>query len=251
MFLGTARAFDLKKYQQKTGKDNKRIVLYLCSIEDRHFVDHMGVPSLPGHAWIETQPPIKKESVSVLQVDTDEEYAKILQRKYDNEGGILFGDQQVQSVGCNKNIKISQPLQVEKFNTIPELIKFVSAKIQIDDQFFLINRKGAIWDLQSKKKSPKMKLMVHYAGEDGIDTGAITKEYLSETISNIPSCVFREGAPIDSMLYVHNGYFRICGEITVVSLVNGRPPPCFFQENVYKMLCDPNSVDLQNLSVKK
>ena len=105
MFLGTARAFDLKKYQQKTGKDNKRIVLYLCSIEDRHFVDHMGVPSLPGHAWIETQPPIKKESVSVLQVDTDEEYAKILQRKYDNEGGILFGDQQVQSVGCNKTSK--------------------------------------------------------------------------------------------------------------------------------------------------
>ena len=45
--------------------------------------------------WIETQPPIKQESVSVLQVDTDEEYAKILQRKYDNEGGILFGDQQM------------------------------------------------------------------------------------------------------------------------------------------------------------
>ena len=96
-----------------------------------------------------------------------------------------------------------------------------------------------------------MKLMVHYAGEDGIDTGAITKEYLSETISNISSCLFLEGAPIDSMLYMHNGYFRICGEITVVSLVNGGPPPCFFEENVYKMLCDPNSVDLQNLSMKE
>ena len=143
MFLGTARAFDLKEYQQETGKDYKRIVLHLCSIEDRGFVDHMEVPSLPGHAWIETQPPIKQESVSVLQVDTDEEYAKILQRKYDNEGGILFGDQQVQSVVCNKNIKISQPLQVEKFSTIPELINFVSTKIQIDDQFFLVITRGA------------------------------------------------------------------------------------------------------------
>ena len=170
----------------------------------------------------------------------------------------MFGGQQVQSVGCNKNIKISQPLQVQKFSTIPELINFVSTKVEIDDQFFLVIRRSAtlqpklaIWDCQSKKKSPKMKLMVHYAGEDGTDMGAITKEYLSETISNISSCVFPEGALIDSMLYVHNGYFRICGEITIVSLVNGGPPPCFFEENIYKMLSDPNSVDLQNLSMKE
>ena len=136
--------------------------------------------SLPGHAWIETQPLIKK-------VDTDKEYAKILQRKYDNEGGILFGEQQVQSVGCNKNIKISQPLQVEKFSTVLKLINIVPTKIQIDGQFFLVTRRGAtlqrklaIWDCQLKKKSPKMKSMVHYA-EDEIDTGATTKEYLSET----------------------------------------------------------------------
>ena len=62
---------------------------------------------------------------------------------------------------------------------------------------------------------------------------------------------FPEGAPIDSMLYVHNGCFRICGEITVILLVSGGPPPCFFEQNVYKMLCDPNSVDLQNLSMKE
>ena len=152
---------------------------------------------------------------------------------------LLFGEQYMQSVGCNKNIKISQPLQVEKFSTIPELSNLVSAKIQIDDQFFRVIRRGAtlqrklaIWDRQSKKKSLKMKLMVHYAGEDRIDKGAITKEYLSETVSNISTCVFPEGASIDSMLYVHNGYFRICGEITVVSLVSGGPPPCFFEENV-------------------
>ena len=83
MFLGTARAFDLKEYQQETGKDYKIIVLYLCSVEDSDFLDHMEVPDLPGHAWTESQPPIKKERVSVHQVDTDEEYAKILQRKYD------------------------------------------------------------------------------------------------------------------------------------------------------------------------
>ena len=65
------------------------------------------------------------------------------------------------------------------------------------------------------------------------------------------SCLFPEGAPIDSMLYLHNGYFRICGESTVVSLVNGGPQTCCFEENVYKMLCDPNSVDLQNLCMRE
>ena len=53
------------------------------------------------------------------------------------------------------------------------------------------------------------------------------------------------------MLYLHNGYFRICGESTVVSLVNGGPQTCCFEENVYKMLCDPNSVDLQNLCMRE
>ena len=48
-----------------------------------------------------------------------------------------------------------------------------------------MQRKLAFLDRPSKKKSPKMKLMAHYAGEDGIDMGAITKEYLSETISNM------------------------------------------------------------------
>ena len=84
MFLGTARTFDLKVYQQETGKDYKRIVRYLCSVEGSDIADHMEVPSLPGHVWIEAQPSIKKERVSVHQVDTDKEYAKILQRKYDN-----------------------------------------------------------------------------------------------------------------------------------------------------------------------
>ena len=116
-------------------------MFYLCFVKDRDFVDHVKVPSLPGHAWTEAQPPIKKGKASVHQVDTDKQYAKILQRKYDNEGRVLFGEQQVQIIARNENIKISQPLQFEKFSTIPELINFVSTKIQIDDQFFSCHQK--------------------------------------------------------------------------------------------------------------
>ena len=96
-----------------------------------------------------------------------------------------------------------------------------------------------------------MKLMVHFAGEDGVDTGAIHKEFLSNIIWDISREMFPNGAPLDSMLNVHNGWFRMCGEIVVVSLVNGGPPPCFLDESVYQMLVDPQSVDIQNLNISK
>ena len=96
-----------------------------------------------------------------------------------------------------------------------------------------------------------MKLMVRFAGEEEIDTGAIHKEFLSNIISDISREMFPNGGPVDSMLSVHNGCFRMCGEIVVVSLVNGGPPPCFLDESVYQMLVDPQSVDIQNLNISK
>ena len=63
--------------------------------------------------------------------------------------------------------------------------------------------------------------------------------------------MFPNEAPIDSMLNVHNGWFRICGERVVVSLVNGGPPPCFLDESLYRMLVDLQSADIQNLNILK
>ena len=153
---------------------------------------------------------------------------------------------------------IAETPLVESVSSVSELIDVLTARIDDKDQFFLVIRRGAtlkrqlaIWDRQSKKKSPTMKLMVHFAGEEGIDTGAIHKEFLSNIISDISREMFPNGAPVDSMLNVHNGWFRMCGEIVVVSLVNGGPPPCFLDESVYQMLVDPQSVDIQNLNISK
>ena len=96
-----------------------------------------------------------------------------------------------------------------------------------------------------------MKLMVHFAGEERINTGAIHKGFLSNIISDISREMFPNGAPIDSMLNVYNGWFRICGEIVVVSLVNGGLLPCFLDECVYQMLVDPQSVNIQNFDMSK
>ena len=91
--------------------------------------------------------------------------------------------------------------------------------------------------------------MVHFAGEEGIDTDAIHKEFFS--ISDVSREMFPNGAPIDSMLNVHNIWFRICGEIVFFSLVNGGPPPCFLDESMYRMLVDLQSVDIQSLNISK
>ena len=94
-----------------------------------------------------------------------------------------------------------------------------------------------------------MKIMVQLAGEEETDTNAIHKEFLSNIISDISSEMFSNGAPIDSMLNVHDGWFRMCVEIVVVSLVNGGPRPRFLDESVYRMLVDPQSVDIQNFNI--
>ena len=187
-------------------------------------------------------------------------YAKILQKYF------LAQDKETCSgeKGFNVSLTVKEndddvaeaPL-VKSLSSVSELIDILTARIDDNDQFFFVIRRGATlklrltnWDRQSKKKSPIMKLMVHFAGEEGIDTGAIHKEFLSNIISDILREMFPI-APIDSMLNVHNDWFRICGEIVVVSLVNGGPPPWFLDESVYRMLVDLQSVDIQNVNISK
>ena len=62
--VGTSRPFNLKEYQQETGKDFKRIVLYLCSKEDRDFVDDEELPhfnNYPNEKLEFEEPPFKKK----------------------------------------------------------------------------------------------------------------------------------------------------------------------------------------------
>ena len=80
---------------------------------------------------------------------------------------------------------------------------------------------------------------MHFAGEDGIDTGAMSKEFLSSAIDNTRREMFPNGSPTDSMLYVHKGFFHTCAQISSISIVQGGPPPCFCEECVYNMLIIP------------
>ena len=82
---------------------------------------------------------------------------------------------------------IAETPLVKSVSSVSELIDIINLTARIDDndRFFLVIRCGTtlqrqltIWDRQPKKKSPTMKLMVHFTGEEGIDTAAIHKEFL-------------------------------------------------------------------------
>ena len=76
----------------------------------------------------------------------------------------------------NDNDIAETPL-VKSASSVSELIDVLTARIDDNNQFLVIWRGATlkhqltIWDRQSKKKSPTMKLMVHFAEEEGLDTG--------------------------------------------------------------------------------
>ena len=87
-------------------------------------------------------------------------------------------------------------------------------------QFFFVIRRTAplthminVWQREAKKGKLKSRLMVHFAGENGVDDGALSKVFLTRAINEIGLKMFPGGFPIDSMLSVQNGDFITCGQI--------------------------------------
>ena len=97
--------------------------------------------------------------------------------------------------------------------------------------------------------SPYHILRVKFIDEDGIDTGALAKEFLTETIPDINGTFFPDGSPIHSTNDIHSGNFRACGELAAVSLAQGGPPPCFLDDKVYKTLVTNEDIDFTNPSL--
>ena len=82
--------------------------------------------------------------------------------------------------------------------------------------------------------------MVHLAGEPGIDTGAISKEFYAKTIPEIGRKFFPSGSPVDSTSNIENSSLIACGEIVATSLSQGGPAPKFLDESVYMLMVNPD-----------
>ncbi|XP_051994045.1 uncharacterized protein LOC127652021 [Xyrauchen texanus] len=111
-------------------------------------------------------------------------------------------------------------------------------------------QRGLIQWQRQKKGSPVNKLNVTFIGEAGIDTGALSKEFLTEMMHGIERRLF-EGSgkkgksPVYSICDLENGFYRTAGQIFSVSLAQGGPAPCFFRNWCYQFLTTGDFDDLQ------
>ena len=140
--------------------------------------------------------------------------------------------------------KSSEPGQCSS-PSLPKLVKQMEKQVDKTGQFFLVVRRGAafqrssLWQRTCKATSPQKLIRVKYMGESGIDTGAMTKEFLSDVIVQMGSAMFPNGAPVDSVYDSQNGNFRSCGEIAGTSIVQEGPAPRFLDKTTYNMLVKP------------
>ena len=176
------------------------------------------------------------------QLEQDQQFASDLQRIYDAEEIIVPED--------DNSSMISDSYSV---------VTFLGKQVDQSSQLFVVMRRGAplnrvlsIWSREVKKNSASVKqtVRVHFSGEQGIDSGALAKEFFTMTLPKIGSVIFPNGQPVDSTLNIQNGNFKACGEIVAASIAQGGPAPCFLEESVYGLMANPN-VPLQELDMER
>ena len=143
----------------------------------------------------------------------------------------------------------------EEFIDQTSVIEHLEKKTDNSSQFFIVIRRKvpfqrvlSLWQRATKKSSPTQRLTVKYVGEDGIDTGALAREFLTDCMDNMRSAMFPDGCPVDSTYHIQNGNFRTCGQIAAVSLAQGGPSPSLFEECVYDTLVNPD-IDMMKLNI--
>uniref|UniRef100_A0A672K884 HECT domain-containing protein n=1 Tax=Sinocyclocheilus grahami TaxID=75366 RepID=A0A672K884_SINGR len=138
-----------------------------------------------------------------------------------------------------------------------EILNWISSNVDQNNTFSIcvsrndiFNRGMQQWQRQ-KKSSPKGRLKVTFFGEAGVDSGALSKEFLTEMIAEIETRLFIDGVdnkgknPVYCLNSLDRNYFRSAGEIMAVSLAQGGPPPVFLREWCFQYLCSGDYDSIQ------
>ena len=287
--LGQEEDFQLEKYKTELGKDYKRITMYLCTTADFE----MSEDNNPTNSELSISEPINAPESSLANGVESASVITPARSSLDKNGTPpLSGDlpstsgQELDHSCSNihsaeqqilEDSQLAQMLQEwentsESFQEIAncpttivaepaQIVKILSERVDRMQELFLVSRRCApfsrtiaLWQRQTKKSPPTSVLKVHFNGEAGIDTGAMSQEFLAEVISDMGREVFPDGSPIDSTYYVQNGTFRTCGEIVAVSLAQGGPPPCFLEQCAYESMSksiDMISIEESDLTTKE
>lgn len=201
----------------------------------------------------------KVDSSVILQIKQDEQLAKELQNQVNEEDFLDYSSSANHPSSLNDLSSVEKPNSVENpssLNDTGSVVKAVQERVNSSQKLFLVVRRGApffrlltLWQREVNRNSAEYALRVCYHGEEGIDSGAMGKEFLTQMIQGIGSTMFPAGGPMNSTYHIQNGNFRACGQIAAVSLAQGGPAPCFLEECVYNLLVKPE-VDVKNLSAE-
>lgn len=141
-----------------------------------------------------------------------------------------------------------------------KVVKMLSEKVVTDGKtsLFIVIRRGVtvsraitLWQRAAPKVNPIHVCHVKFVGEDGIDDGALAREFFSTTVPDIGRIVFPDGCPIYSTNDVST--YRTIGEIVAASIAQGGPAPGFLAPSVYDSLVvdDYSSSDLSKHLTEK
>ena len=237
--------FDLEKYRTELGKDFKRITLFLCTHSDfelsEHYEQNLNQDN-PDEDKVANV--CKAEEDGVGFVNTDISTEEMQQIESDEKLAKTIQDQLYDDKSTEINLKCAE-----------DLYDILVSKVDGDKQFFLVTRRKAplarhllLWQREARKNAPTSALKVHYVGEDGIDSGAMGKEFLENIVQEMKRVIFPKGSPLHSTFHVQNGDFRSCGEIAVTSIAQGGPTPCLLEPCAYDALW--KDIDLVNICDK-
>ena len=270
--------FSLHRYKQDILRDYTKITLYLCTSSDHEAM-------IDSRAARDEMPEAKKcrlsgdgvgqkademvweKSESVTEINEEELNKPVVGSDKGCELEIQLQSDKLLAEQLDEElngIPVTKPeaaqkedpeVQKSKIASCTEAIKELQKQVDESGHFFMVVRRGSdcfrklkLWQHEARKKSPKQRLMVKFAGEAGIDDGALAKEYLGQTVTEIGKSFFLHGGPIDSMLHVHNGNFKTCGQVVAVSIVEGGPAPRFLEDSVYELILNSNKA-LKNIGV--
>ncbi|CAB4011627.1 HEG-like 1, partial [Paramuricea clavata] len=274
----TKEFFSLERYQEELGKDYNRITLCLCTSFD--YIISQGIDSdnenallncdIPDDHGTSIEPHVhptpKRLKVDVaennkqedFQIQNDEKFAIELQQQFEEEveNSIPVVEDSIRVVEDSIQVVEDKSEETkEEFIHQASVIEHLEKKTDNSSQFFIVFRRKvpfqrvlSLWQRATKKSSPTQRLTVKYVGEDGIDTGALAREFLTDCMDNMRSAMFPDGCPVDSTYHIQNGNFRTCEQIAAVSLAQGGPSPSLFEECVYDTLVNPD-IDMMKLNI--
>ena len=238
---GSSEKFSLKWYRDEKGQDYNRITLYLCSKSDFTNVVKDAI-NLSDDDFDDAN--LEMPAFKLRKIETGEKVEEDQQLHGEVDGRNVAEQPNTESdervaLELHRCLNEENPVQKSTdsiMNSVQEVVRYLASKVDPSESLLTVRRGAGIfrvvslWQRQARLGSPDRAIRINYLGEYGIDSGAMAKEFFSDSISDIGKQMFPFGSPLSSTLHVKNGNFKACGQLVAASIAQGGPAPTFLAD---------------------